>query len=122
MANIFLSIPVMDKPELRMIRSLYTAIQNSNHKVYTCFSENESLIQRARNSHISTFLNDFTDFQYFMSIDSDIEILNCSKENNIFNKLIYSDKQFIGGLYSLKNPNETICSSIPVENKNIEYY
>ena len=55
-----------------------------------------------------------------MSIDSDIEILNHTSNNNIFDKLIAHDKDFVGGLYSIKKPGTNKCSSIPMD-ENMEF-
>jgi hypothetical protein len=64
---------------------------------------------------MSVFLNEYPDYDYFCSIDSDIEIVNCYATNNIFTKLIEADKDFVGGLYALKqHENEPRCSSIPL--------
>lgn len=117
MAKIFLSIPILEKPDFKMIYSTYQAILSSGkHQVRMYVNENDSLISRVRNVHLSTFLNDYPDYDYFCSIDSDIEIVNCFATNNIFNKLIDADKDFIGGLYALKQfEKPPMCSSIPLD-------
>ena len=103
MATIFLSVPILGKPELKMIHSLYQAILTcGDHEVRLLFNENDSLISRVRNAHISMFLDQYTEADYFMSIDSDLEILNCFPTNNIFSKLVAHDKDFVGGVYALK--------------------
>ncbi|MFA7219870.1 MAG: hypothetical protein WC119_05150 [Synergistaceae bacterium] len=116
MAKIFLSVPILDKPELKMIYSAYQSILScKEHQVRIYFNENDSLISRVRNVHMSTFLNEFPDCEYFISIDSDLEIINAYTTNNIFTKLIAHDKDFVGGLYALKNSTakSPICASIP---------
>jgi len=114
MAKIFVSLPVLGKPELKMIKSFYQAVLScKEHQIYLYTNENDSLISRVRNVHISTFLNDYPDYDYFVSIDSDLEIINAFSTNNIFDKLIEHDKDFVGGLYALKDPQETEkCSSV----------
>jgi len=116
MAKIFLSVPILGKPELKMIYSMYRAIlSSSKHEVRLYFNENDSLISRVRNVHMSTFLYDFTDCDYFMSWDSDIETLNAFTQNNTFDKLIEHDKDFCGGLYAIKKPGVVRSSSISAE-------
>lgn len=117
MAKIFLSVPVLEKPELRMFYNTYQAILSCReHQVRIYFNENDSLISRVRNVHMSTFLNDYPEYDYFMSIDSDLEIMNVYPSNNIFTKLIAHDKDFVGGLYALKqNKTNPLCASIPLE-------
>jgi len=111
--KVFLSVPVLGKPELRMLYSMYQAILSCpHHQVRVYFNENDSLISRVRNSHISVFFNDFKECDYFMSLDSDIEIVNAYPNNNIFTKLISHDKDFVGGLYAIKKPGVRRCSSI----------
>ncbi len=61
---------------------------------------------------MSLFLQDFKDYDYFISIDSDLEIVNCYNTNNIFTKLISHDKDFVGGLYAIKKPGVRRSSSI----------
>lgn len=113
MAKIFLSVPILGKPELKMIYSMYQAIlSSSKHQVRVYFNENDSLIPRVRNVHISSFLYKFPDYEYFMSIDSDLEILNAYPNNNIFNKLVAHDLDFVGGFYAIKKEGQRKCSSI----------
>ena len=117
MSKIFVSIPVSDKPELKMMFSLYkTILSCQDHQVKLYFNENDSLISRVRNAHLSVFVNEYKDFDYFMSIDSDLEILNCFSNNNLFSKLISHDKDFVGGLYALKQHDKLpMCSSVPMD-------
>lgn len=114
MANIFVSIPILGKPELKMMYSLYQSIFTCReHQIRLYFNENDSLISRVRNSHISVFLNEYTDCDYFMSLDSDLEIINCYPTNNIFTKLISHNLEFVGGIYALKKDGPPRSSSIP---------
>lgn len=116
MSKIFVSIPVLGKPCLQMIYNLYQAILSCReHQVRVYWNSNDSLIQRVRNCHISDFLFKYTECDYFMSLDSDIEVLNCYPNNNIFNKLIANDVEFAGGLYALKKQEVRRCSSIGVD-------
>lgn len=116
MANIFLSVPILGKPELKHMYSMYQAILScTNHKVRLYFNENDSLISRVRNVHMSVFLNEFPECDYFMSLDSDIEIINAYPNNNIFTKLIAHDKDFVGGLYAIKKPGVRRSSSITMD-------
>lgn len=117
MAKIFLSVPILEKPEFKMLYSVYQAILScQGHQVRMYVNENDSLVSRVRNVHMSVFLNEYPDYDYFCSIDSDIEVLNCYATNNIFKKFIEADKDFIGGLYALKQyEKEPMCSSIPLD-------
>lgn len=120
MAKIFLSIPILDRPEFRSIYSVYFSMFTcKEHQLRIHTSEGCSLIERARNSHISAFLDDYKECDYFMSLDSDIEIINCFSNNNIFKKLIDHDLDFVGGLYALKSggtSGKPICSSLSMKN------
>jgi hypothetical protein len=73
------------------------------------------MISRVRNVHLSAFMNDYEDYDYFVSIDSDLEIVNKFSSNNIFTKLVEHDVKFCGGLYALKRDGERICSSVPMD-------
>lgn len=116
MANIFLSVPILGKPCLQTMYSMYQAILSCpNHKVRLYFNSNDSLIQRVRNVHLSQFLFNYKNCDFFMSLDSDIEILNCYPNNNIFSKLIAHDLDFVGGLYALKKQGVRRSSSITID-------
>jgi hypothetical protein len=122
MAKIFLSVPILGKPELKMIYSMYQSILSSGkHQVRVYFNENDSLISRVRNVHMSVFLNEFPDCDYFMSIDSDLEIVNAYPNNNIFNKLVDHDVDFCGGLYAIKKPGVRRCASITANGENPQF-
>jgi len=56
-----------------------------------------------------------------MSLDSDIEVVNAYPTNNIFEKLIAHDVDFVGGLYSIKKPGVRTCSSIMMEGKTPDF-
>lgn len=113
MANIFLSVPILGKPELNMMYTMYGAMQScGDHRVRVYFNENDSLISRVRNVHMSVFLNEYPECDYFMSFDSDLTILNHYGNNNIFSKLVAHDLDFVGGLYSIKKPGVKRCASI----------
>ena len=117
--KIFLSIPVADKPELKTLFSLYQAIGTCGYEVKIYATEGDSLISRVRNSHLSVFLEEYKDFDYFFSIDSDLEILNKTYDDNIFKKLISHNEDFVGGLYALKDYNdEPKTSSMSLDGKN----
>lgn len=117
MAKIFLSMPVAGNPELQTMCSLFLSIATSKHQVLLHTTENDSLISRIRNSHISIFWNEYKDCDYFFSLDSDLEIVDAHKIN-IFDQLISHDKEFIGGLYALKNHSEKKCSSFTITGHN----
>jgi len=117
MSYIFLSVPILDRPEFKMIFSMYQAIMScKEHRVRLFVNENDSLISRVRNVHISMFLNEYKDCDYFVSLDSDLEIVNCYHTNNIFTKLLSHDKDFVGALYALKQPlGPPRTSSVPLD-------
>jgi len=115
MANIFLSVPILGKPELKMMYSMYQAILScKDHRVRVYYNENDSLISRVRNVHCSVFLDEYPECSHFMSIDSDLEIVNCFPDNNIFTRLVGHDKDFVGGMYAIKNPKVRRSASIPM--------
>ena len=122
MANIFLSIPVLDTPQLQMIYTMYQSILSCReHKVRVYFNSQDSLISRVRNCHISAFLNEHKECDYFMSLDSDIELVNVFPSSNLFTKLIAHDVDFCGGLYAIKKPGVVRCSSISMDSEPPEF-
>ena len=70
---------------------------------------------------MSVFLHEFTDCDYFMSLDSDIEVGNVFPSNNIFNKLVEHDLDFVGGLYAIKKPGTIKCSSIAMDGESPDF-
>ena len=122
MSRVFLSYPVLGRPELNSLFSVYQAILSCpEHKVRLYANLNDSLISRVRNVHTSVFYHDFPECDYFFSIDSDLEIKNAYPNNNIFSKLIAHDLDFVGGLYALKKPGVRRCSSITMDGKPVEF-
>jgi hypothetical protein len=124
MSKIFVSVPILGNPEFKMINSLYQAIFScKEHQVRLHVTQNDSLISRVRNVHMSIFYDEFKECDYFMSIDSDLEILNCYPTNNIFSKLVSCDKDFVGGLYALKDEKATTpsCSSIALDREGFQF-
>lgn len=119
--TIFLSIPILDKPELNHIYTVYQAILSSKHRVRIYWNLGDSLISRVRNCHASVFLNEFKECDFFMSLDSDLEILNCYPNNNIFDKLVDDDKDFTGGLYAIKKPGVRRSASITMDGKTAQF-
>jgi hypothetical protein len=116
MAKILVSVPVLGRPNLRMMQSLYSAINScKEHDITIYTSENDSMISRVRNVHISTYIHDYKEYDYFISIDSDLEIVNKFESNNIFSKLVAHDVKFVGGLYALKKEGEVVCASVPMD-------
>jgi hypothetical protein len=122
MSKIFLSYPVLGAPQLNSLFSVYQAILSCpEHKVRLYANLNDSLISRVRSAHVSSFLHDFPECDYYMSIDSDLEILNAYPNNNIFSKLIAHDLDFVGGLYALKKQGVKRCSSITMDGSAAEF-
>ena len=78
------------------------------------FIYNESLIPRARNSLVHTFMK--SDCTHLLFIDADIEF-----EVEDIIKLIESDKDVIGGLYPKKTINWTNISTVINNNKTVEF-
>ena len=61
MANIFLSIPILGRPELKMVYSMYRSLHATRkHHISLYFNEGDSLISRVRNVHMSQFLYNYT--------------------------------------------------------------
>lgn len=122
MSNIFCALPILDKPEWRSVATLYDSIFSSKHKIIPNVLESDSLISRVRNNQISIFLQDFKQCEYFFCLDSDLEIINKYQTNNIFNKLIDNDLDFVGAIYPVKDPSSNRCASIAVDlNSNFEF-
>lgn len=112
--RIFISTPIHHYAEPQFEQTLREAIQTSQEvrarQVVISQSVGDSLIMRQRNAHFSEFLAR-KDCEWFFSIDSDIVIENRTSDNNMFDILIRSGKDFIGGLYSLK-ADPPRCASV----------
>lgn len=117
MSYIFLSYPILDRPEFQSTYSMYQSILSCReHRVRLFANQNDSLISRVRNVHMSLFLDEYKECEYFISLDSDLEIVNCYHTNNIFTKLLSHNVDFVGGLYALKHMNGPArTSSVPLE-------
>lgn len=109
--KVFLSYPVMDRCEQRSLSSVYrmaSTCQTASVQI-SCL-EGDSLISRVRNVAITMFMESSAD--YFMSVDSDLEIMNTLADNNAIDRLIRSDYEFTGALYALKDPSQRKSSSV----------
>ena len=112
MSEIFVSVPIMDRPEFKFISTLYQSMMtNPGTTVRLYVNEGDSLISRVRNVHMSIFYYDYPECEYFISLDSDLEIVNAFDTNNVFKKLLSHDLDFVGGLYSTKKVGGQ-CSSV----------
>jgi len=114
-AKIFVCYPSLDgKPELDSMQTMimHTMLSKLSTPLYY-YAKGESLISRLRDIAFCDFLQ--TDCDYFLSIDSDLTILNDPTQNNVIDMLIQNDKWFNGGLYSVKKPMQFISASIPMD-------
>jgi len=122
MSKIFISVPIINRPELKMMHTMYqTVLTCKEHTSKIFYHENDSLISRVRNVQISKWYNEYPDYEYFVSLDSDIEILNNYPNNNMLTKLIANDVEFVGGLYAVKKPGAKTCSSITLNCTGAQY-
>lgn len=114
--TVFLSYPVHNTPMMKSVLSVFNAISSSRYcqVKFTCI-QGDSFIQRVRNEAVTEFVGQI-DFDYFCTIDSDITLLNSHPDDNLFDILLKDDRDFVGGLYSLKDTRR-ICSSLDIEGK-----
>ena len=120
--TIFLSIPIMDRPEAAFMDSLYQAMLScSGFRFYRMRTEGDSLLERVRNQDISLFME--SDCEWFVVLDSDLIIHHCTRDDNLFNKLTGHGKEFVGGLYALRgaSPIGQRCASGALDAKPLEY-
>jgi len=116
MANVFISIPVLDQPELPMMYNFYGAILSCKaHQCRVYFNSQDSLISRVRSVHLSKFYYDHPECEYFVSIDSDLAIGNIFPSNNMITKLVSHDLDMVGGLYAVKKQGVKQCASITID-------
>ena len=122
--KVFVLYPSLDaKPNLKSFHSLWTHVTNSNADVQLYYRMGESLIQRLRNLAFYDFLQ--SGYDYFFSLDSDIEILNDPINDNILTKLI-SDAEchgidWNGGLYSVKKPFSFVSASCAKDTSQLKF-
>jgi len=90
-------------PYMRSILSLQESLLASEVPHDFLFTSNESLIQRARNTSVATFLK--TDYESLMFIDADIEF---SAEDVA--KLWNLDVPVAVGAYSMKRPDKPVSA------------
>jgi hypothetical protein len=82
----------------------------------------ESLISRARNRQVSDFFYS-SEYDYYMTLDADIELLNTDEDNNFFDILTsYTHIDgIIGALVSKRTDAKTMCpfASVPMRSMEI---
>src|ERR1035437_1946081 len=117
--KVMICYPCIDgKPYLKSFHSLMSHATTSKNICRMNYYMQESLISRLRNQAFCDFL--LSDCDYLFCLDSDIEILNSPQEDNIIDKLVLDAKEFNGGLYSLKKPGSFVCSSIPLNVRDLK--
>ena len=121
MAKIFVMIPVLGRPEMNFMLSLFSAIESSSHTINICVEQGDSLLPRVRNVQMTAFLDKYKEYDYCAILDSDLEIMDCTKESNLFDKLISHNREFVGGLYANRGKSYTNCSSIALDQKTIKW-
>ena len=107
MANVMVSIPCIDgRVETRTMLAIEKYLTTDNtHKYFLEFMLNDSLITHARNSHFGTFYNN-PEFDYLLTIDSDIIINKLNDHEGVLDRLISRKKDYIGAIYAKKMFNE----------------
>lgn len=119
MAKIFLSMPILDRPEMDCINSMISASHESKHDVHLNTMQNNAVISYVRNHDISLFINRFEEYDYFATLDSDLIVNNWRKGDNYFDKLVDHDEDFVGALYSKKEEGN-ILQGLPLYVKDLE--
>jgi len=124
--TIFLSMPSYDRKALiSSMTSIFQCAVTSKKSQMHYYAENgDSLVCRARSNAFSNFIFDSSD-DIFLSIDSDITIMNTFPQNNAFDKIvdgIESGKDIICGLYACKDTTRRCSSFYEFEdNHKLEY-
>jgi len=121
MAKIFLSVPVGTRPELGFMHGLNLAIANSKHDIRLNWMEGHPVITSARNTMISQYINDFVDYDYYMTLDDDLFIVNYMQDNNIFDKLVDMNEEFCGAVYACRNDAPWSCATFFRDGEDVAY-
>jgi hypothetical protein len=100
-------------PYLQSMLMLQSAFQHFGIPAGMCFMFNESLITRARNALVASFLK--TEFTHLLFIDADIQF----RAEDVIHAL-NADKDIIGGVYPKKEINwhsvmEAVQGNVPVD-------
>ena len=110
--KIFLSYPIYERPHPKSIDSL-ERLRTKTKLAELCYSSirGDSDIVRVRNIEISRFINSVNDFDYFMTWDSDIEILG----DDSIDRMIRYNVPFLGLLVSKTALVKDKLASVPME-------
>jgi hypothetical protein len=112
--TVFISVPILGNPELAMMNSVYAQMGGCGTRCYLHFQQQESLIQRARNNAMATFL-DRGEESHLLTWDSDIECVGTTSGANAIRRLLDAGKDIVGGLYALKAGVDGKLASQPLE-------
>jgi len=115
-AKVFVSLPIADKPHAEFDATFENARRSSRNATFLPYHEiGCSGITYLRNRHISTFLYGAKDCTHYCQLDCDLILHNQSASDNLFDKLLAHDLDFVGGLYAYRAPRpgqKFPCSSI----------
>jgi len=120
--KVFLALPVHNEMVLRAYTALDEAVETSQ----TCavrrhLMQGESMITRARNRQISAFLR--SDCEWYMTLDADIEVLNRTPDDNVFDRLTGWQHGCVGALVSKRGgpaAGGLMFASIPMRPQKVE--
>jgi hypothetical protein len=111
-----LAIPVLDKLDFHFTATMFQAINTAQTAAINVrWNHQDSLVSRSRNTLFSDWLFR-SDEEFFLFIDSDIELPQCRPEWNMIDMLVddmhREDVDIVGGLYSVKAPGANRSSSV----------
>lgn len=121
-SKVFCAVAILDRSEPMMEESLFKACTSSrlaNVGVYRQMGD--SYIMRVRNHAVTDFISNpaYSDFEYYAMWSGDIEVLNNSAQDNVWDRLIEADKDFVGGVYAPSAEGMIKCTSVALDGKRI---
>lgn len=115
-AKVFISLPVADRPHAEFDATFENARRTSQSATFLPYHEiGCSGIVHLRNKHVSTFLYAAKDCTHYCQLDCDLILHNQSASDNLFDRLLAHDLDFVGGLYAYRAPYPGLkfpCSSV----------
>ena len=115
--RILCAVAVMDQCEPTMISSYVQARESSRHaNVDILWQIGDSAITRIRN-HAYTECLDRPEYEWYAQWSADIEVTNCTADDNVWDRLLAHGKEFIGGVYRPSSQGPVACTSFAVDGK-----
>lgn len=113
--KIFVSFPILKQavPDAEVaLQASKDTCQDAEIEISICMGD--SIIHRVRSSELHKFFY-HSDCDYYAQLSDDMQVLDCTAENNVWTKLMARDKDMVGGIYRVAQAGPCLNTSTPAD-------